>query len=487
MTATVTIRQQSYIDGTWSAGTGSEHIEVFNPATEELLAKVPLATVVEAEAAVEAAHRALAAWSATPPTVRAELLRRIAAEMRRRQDALTDLIVAEVGMPRSAAYHHQVGTAIEAFEDAAEFLPLALVEEEIGNAITIAEPVGVVVGITPWNFPLFQIALKAAPALAAGCTFVLKPSEVTPLNALLLAEILDAAGTPPGVFNVVVGRGHDVGAALVEHPHVDMVSLTGSTQAGRSVARAAAATLKKVALELGGKGPLVVLDDADLDAAVRYGVSKCFNNSGQTCAALTRLLVPFEHLDEAERIAANAVTGLKLGDPLDETTRLGPLVSRIQRERVLGFIRSGLEQGARLVAGGPETPKGLDRGWFVQPTIFSDVTEEMDIAREEIFGPVLSIIGYSNEADAIRVANNTAYGLAAGVHGTDPERIRKAAQQIRAGCVFLGSADPNMKAPFGGVKQSGYGRERGLHGILDYLVTKSLLGARTEPTPKDNE
>ncbi|MEV4128084.1 aldehyde dehydrogenase family protein [Nocardia sp. NPDC049707] len=476
--ATVTA-DRSYIDGRWYSDDIEELHHVVDPATEDVCATVRLASRAAADAAVEAAHRALPSWSSISPAQRAQLLRRIAEEMRLRQDDLTDIIVTEVGMPRAAAYHAQVGAAIAAFEDAAAFLPDALAVAEVGNAVVISEPVGVVVAITPWNFPLFQIALKVAPALAAGCTVVLKPSEVTPLSCLALTEIVDGIGLPPGTLNVVLGRGPDIGAALAEHPLVDMVSLTGSTRAGRSVAEAAARSLKRVSLELGGKGALLVLDDADLQAAVHYGVERCFNNAGQTCAALTRLLVPEDRIAEAEQVAAAAVAALTVGDPWEQETRVGPLVSQAQRDRVRGFIERGLAQGARLVTGGPEAPSGLSRGWFVEPTVFSDVGEDMEIAREEIFGPVLSILTYRNEADGIRLANNTAYGLASGVYGgADTDRVLRVARQIRSGCVFVNHAALNMQAPFGGVKQSGYGRERGLHGIREYLETKSLIGAR---------
>lgn len=474
---TLVTHTSSYVDGAWVEDPAARTWTVINPATEAQLAQIELATVELADLAVRAARTALPHWAATSPEGRIDVLRRVIRKMRSRQDLLTDIVVAEVGAARTPAYHQQVGEAISAFEDAVEFLPDALATETIGNAVTVMDPVGVVVGITPWNFPLFQIALKAAPALAAGCTFILKPAELTPLTAIALTEIFDEAGIPPGVFNLVIGTGPEVGAHLAEHPHVSMVSLTGSTAAGRSVAAAAAGTLKKLALELGGKGPLVVLPDADLDAAVRYGVMKCFNNNGQTCAALTRLLVPVERMDEAAAIAADAVAGLTVGDPTDPETKLGPLVSETQRERVLRFIRSGLDEGARLVIGGAEAPDGFDTGWYVQPTVFADVTQDMRIAREEIFGPVLSILGYQDEQDAIRMANDSEYGLSAGVYGEDPVRMREVAAQLQAGCVFVGAAAPNMRAPFGGVKQSGYGRERGLHGVVDYLVTKTLIGA----------
>lgn len=469
--------RQSFIGGRWTSSVGAEVIDVINPATEQAIGSVALATPGEADAAVRAARDAFEGWSTTPSERRMELLTGIVEEMLRRRDDLTRLLVSEVGMPISAARASQVDAAIAAFADAVAFLPQALEEEVLGNTLIVAEPVGVVVGITPWNFPLYQLALKVAPALAAGCTVVLKPSEVTPLNALALAEIFEAVGAPKGIFNVVVGRGDVVGTALVRHPLVDMVSLTGSTHAGKAVAAAASETLKKVTLELGGKSPLIVLDDADIEAAVRYGVKRCFVNSGQTCAALTRLLIPIDKMELAESIAAEAVTEFTVGDPMDEASTLGPLVSAVQRDRVRAYINRGIEEGAKLVIGGAEAPDANARGWYVRPTVFSEVAEHMDIAREEIFGPVLVIMGYSDEADAIRIANSTSFGLAAGVYGNDLERIRRVSRHIRSGCVFLGNATPNPQAPFGGVKQSGYGRERGLHGIKEYLSPKALIGA----------
>lgn len=472
--------RSSYVAGRWVADPTAVHLPVVNPTTEELIAEVEQASTATADEAVRAARSALTTWAYTSPEERIRVLQRIVSLMRERQDELTDIIVSEVGMARAQARTLQVGSAIATFEDAANDLPVALAGEVIGNAVTVMDPVGVVAGITPWNFPLWQIALKVAPALAAGCTFVLKPAEITPLSAIALAEILEEAGLPTGVFNLVLGNGAEVGKFLSEHPLVDMVSLTGSTAAGRAVASAAAGTLKRVALELGGKGPLIVLSDADLESAVRYGVSKCYTNNGQTCAALTRLLVPKDRLEEASRIAADAVSQFVVGDPNNPSVTLGPLVSEHHRNMVLGYINSGISEGARLVAGGSERPHGLDTGWFVRPTVFTDVGEDMTIAKEEIFGPVLSILGYDDDADAIRISNSSAYGLSAGVYGSDHTRMRKVAEQLQAGCVFIGDAAPNMRAPFGGVKQSGYGRERGIHGILDYLVTKSLIGAVTE-------
>jgi acyl-CoA reductase-like NAD-dependent aldehyde dehydrogenase len=347
-------------------------------------------------------------------------------------------------------------------------------EEEIGNSRVLREPVGVLGAITPWNYPLNQIAAKVAPALAAGCTVVLKPSEVVPLNAFILAEVIEAAGLPAGVFNLVTGTGPVVGEAIAAHPGVDMVSFTGSTRAGRRVSELASATVKPVAMELGGKSPNVILDDADLSRAVPDGVGKCYLNSGQTCSALTRMLVPREKLAEAEQIAAQAAESFTPGDPFEDSTRLGPLVSELQRERVRGYIEKGEAEGAKLVTGGAAAPEGLDRGYFVRPTVFSEVTPEMTIAQEEIFGPVLAIQPYDGEDEAVRIANDTVYGLAGGVWSADQDRAIGVAKKLRTGQIEINGGAFNPLAPFGGYKQSGHGRENGRYAIEELLQVKSL-------------
>jgi acyl-CoA reductase-like NAD-dependent aldehyde dehydrogenase len=347
-------------------------------------------------------------------------------------------------------------------------------EEEVGNSRVLREPVGVLGAITPWNYPLNQIAAKVAPALAAGCTVVLKPSEVTPLNAFLLAEVIEAAGLPAGVFNLVTGTGPVVGEAIAAHPGVDMVSFTGSTRAGRRVSELASATVKPVAMELGGKSPNVILDDADLAKAVPDGVAKCFLNSGQTCSALTRMLVPRQRLAEAEELARATAETFTPGDPFESSTRLGPLVSEVQRERVRGYIGKGVEEGARLITGGAEPPEGLERGFFVRPTVFSEVEAEMTIGQEEIFGPVLAIQPYEGEDDAVRIANSTDYGLAGGVWAADSERAIAVARRIRTGQIEINGGAFNPLAPFGGYGQSGHGRENGRYGIEELLQVKSL-------------
>ncbi|NHN54757.1 aldehyde dehydrogenase family protein [Calidifontibacter sp. DB0510] len=466
----------SFVDGEWTAPTG-HRADVVSPHTEDVIAEVELADADTARSAVAAAVRDQPAWAATPPSVRAALVERMATLVQEREDELTELITAEVGMPAAQARVLQVQSAIGALQDAARLLRQALAPETIGDTVVVHEPAGVVVGITPWNFPLYQAALKVGPALAAGCAIVLKPSEVTPLTAIVLAEVFADARTalgrcghdvPTGICSVVLGDA-DIGAVLAADHRIDLVSLTGSTSAGRAVAAAASGTVTRVSLELGGKSPLVVLPDADLEEAVRYGVARCFVNSGQTCAALTRLIVPRDRLAEVERIAADAVAEVRLGETL------GPLVSRTQRDRVLAFIDRGLAEGARLVAGGSDRPR--ERGWFVRPTVFSDTRPEMTIVREEIFGPVLVLQAYDSVAEAVQLANDTDYGLAAGVIGGDPKAEREVASQLRAGMVFLGAVPTNPQAPFGGVKHSGYGRERGRHGISEYLVPKALVGA----------
>jgi acyl-CoA reductase-like NAD-dependent aldehyde dehydrogenase len=379
-----------------------------------------------------------------------------------------------VGTPVNVSTIIQVGLPIMTFASMAELVGQVPWEETVGNSIVVREPVGVVGAITPWNYPLHQIAAKVAPALAAGCTVVLKPSEVAPLNAFVLAEVMHEIGLPPGVFNLVSGTGSDVGEAVARHREVDIVSFTGSTRAGKRVAELAAATVKRVTLELGGKSATVILPDADFDRAVPAGVTMCFLNSGQTCSALTRMLVPRDRLRETEEIAVRTAESYTLGNPLDDTTRIGPLVSAAQRERVRAYIQNGIDEGAKLVIGGVDPPEGLEKGFFVRPTVFSEVRRDMTIAQEEIFGPVLSILPYDTEDEAIEIANDSVYGLAGAVWAADAARATGVARRIRTGQVDINGGSFNPLAPFGGFKQSGHGRELGKFGLEEYLEIKSL-------------
>jgi len=472
--AELQVRDRIYIGGEWVAPSGSERIEVVNPATEETIGSIPACGPEDADRAVAAARAAFEDWAATPRGERAGHVAAIAAGLGERADEIAATVTAELGMPLKLSRIIQAGLPAAHFAAVPELVEEIVWEEKVGHSVVIREPVGVVGAITPWNYPLNQIAVKVAPALAAGCPVVLKPSEVTPLNAFILAEVIEAAGLPPGVFNLVTGSGPVVGEAIAAHPGVDMVSFTGSTRAGRRVSELASATVKPVAMELGGKSPNVILDDAELERAIPDGVAKCFLNSGQTCSALTRMLVPRQQLREAEEMAVAAAESFTPGDPFEPGTRLGPLVSATQLERVRGYVEQGVAEGAKLVTGGAEPPEGLDRGYFFRPTVFSDVTPEMTIAREEIFGPVLAIQPYEGEDDAVRIANDTQYGLAGGVWSADPERAQAVARRIRTGQVEINGAAFNPLAPFGGYGQSGHGRENGRHGIEELLTTKSL-------------
>ncbi|HYQ77604.1 MAG TPA: aldehyde dehydrogenase family protein [Solirubrobacterales bacterium] len=468
------VRDEIFIGGEWVAPSGGETIEVVNPATEEVVGTIPACSPEDADRAVAAAREAFESWSQTSREERAGHIEAIVARLQGRAEELTATITQELGMPLKLSGIIQVGLPTSQFASMPKLMEEVAWEEEVGNSRILREPVGVLGAITPWNYPLNQIAAKVAPALAAGCTVVLKPSEVTPLNAFLLAEVVEAAGLPAGVFNLVTGLGPVVGEAIAGHPGVDMVSFTGSTRAGRRVSELAAETVKPVAMELGGKSPNVILDDADLARAVPDGVAKCFLNSGQTCSALTRMLVPRQRLAEAEELAKAAAESFTPGDPFDPSTRLGPLVSEVQRERVRGYIEKGAEEGARLIAGGVEPPEGLERGYFVRPTVFSEVEAEMTIGQEEIFGPVLAIQPYEGEEDAIRIANSTPYGLAGGVWSADGERAIAVARRIRTGQVEINGGAFNPLAPFGGYGQSGHGRENGRYGIEELLQVKSL-------------
>jgi acyl-CoA reductase-like NAD-dependent aldehyde dehydrogenase len=467
-------RDKVYIDGAWVPSTGKGTIDVVNSTTEEVMGHIPAGTAEDVDKAVKAARKAFESWSSTSVEERAKYLTRITEGLQARMDDIATLVSQEVGMPKSLSLLVQAGLPLMDFQNTASLVSEVQFEEQVGNSLIVREPVGVVGAITPWNYPLHQVAAKVAPALAAGCTIVLKPSEVAPLNAFVLAEIIDDVGLPAGVFNLVTGTGDVVGEAMSAHPDIDMISFTGSTRAGKRISEVAAATVKRVTLELGGKSPNVILDDADLEQAVADGVAKAFLNSGQTCSALTRMIVPRSKLAEVEAIAKATAEAFTPGDPFGESTRLGPLVSEAQRERVRGYIKKGEKEGARLVTGGAEAPEGLEQGYFVRPTVFSDVTTDMTIAQEEIFGPVLSILPYDDDEEAVRIANDTIYGLAGGVWSGDVERAKAVARRIRTGQVEVNGGSFNPMAPFGGYKQSGKGRELGKFGIEEYLETKSL-------------
>jgi aldehyde dehydrogenase (NAD+) len=468
------VRDKIYIGGNWVPSTGKGTLPVIDSTTEEVMATIPEGTAEDVDKAVQAAAAAFPAWSTTSTEERAKVLVRVGEALAARTDEIAAIISHEVGMPMTLSGAVQVGLPAGAFADAAKAAESFPWEEEIGNSLIVREPVGVVGAITPWNYPLYQIVLKVAPALAAGCTVVLKPSEVAPLNAFALAEVIDEVGLPAGVFNLVTGVGPVVGEAIAAHPKVDMVSFTGSTRAGKRVMELAAGSVKRVSLELGGKSANILLDDADFAAAVPAGVFACYMNSGQTCSALTRMLVPRAKLAEVEQLAAAAAEGFAPGDPFEEGKLLGPLVSSVQRDRVRGYITKGIEEGAKLVTGGVEAPEGLEKGFFVQPTVFSEVTRTMTIANEEIFGPVLSIIPYDTEEEAIEIANDTPYGLSGGVSSADPARAERVARQLRTGQVDINGGAFNPSAPFGGYKQSGIGRERGRYGLEEFVETKSM-------------
>jgi acyl-CoA reductase-like NAD-dependent aldehyde dehydrogenase len=470
----VKVHDKLYINGQWTEPTGKGLLDVINSTTEEVMGRVPEGTREDAERAVAAARAAFDSWSGLGVAERAGYLQRIAERLQARQQEIAAIIASEVGMPLPLATAVQAGLPAVVMGSYAKLLSDYKFEEQIGNSLVVKEPVGVVACITPWNYPLHQVVAKVAPALASGCTVVLKPSEVAPLTAFILAEICDEVGLPAGVFNLVTGLGPVVGEALAANMDVDMVSFTGSTRAGRRVSELAAQTVKRVALELGGKSASIVLDDADLAKAVRGSVNNCYFNSGQTCSAHTRLLVPKARHDEAVRIAREAAESFTVGDPREGRAKLGPLVSEAQRERVRNYIRKGVEEGATLVTGGADAPDGLEKGYFVRPTVFANVRDDMTIAQEEIFGPVLAIMPYEDEDDAVRIANGTIYGLAGGVWSNDVERAKRVARRLRTGQVDINGGSFNPLAPFGGYKQSGNGRELGRYGFEEYLETKSL-------------
>jgi len=468
------IYDRLYIDGQWTASSDPGFIDVTNASSEQVMGRVPCATAAEVDRAVAAARTAFASWSTTTVERREALLRRLHEGLLERCDEIADTVTKEVGMPIKLSRRIQAGLPAMVMESYARLIANYPLEERLGNSLLLREPVGVVACITPWNYPLHQIVAKLAPALAAGCTLVLKPSSQAPLSAFILAEIIEQAGLPPGVFNLVSGRGAVVGEALALHPEVDMVSFTGSTATGKRLTVLAAETVKRVSLELGGKSASVILDDADLRVAVKGTLGACYLNSGQTCSALTRMLVPASLYEQAASLAAEMGRGFVVGDPFSDQTRLGPLVSAAQRERVRNHIRKGIEEGAELLTGGPMAPEGLDKGYYVQPTVFGQVDSQMTIAREEIFGPVLSVIPYRDEDDAAAIANDSIYGLAGAVWSGDDERALSFGRRMRTGQVDINGGQFNILAPFGGYKQSGKGRELGKFGLEEFLEIKSL-------------
>jgi aldehyde dehydrogenase (NAD+) len=464
---------QIYIDGAWVATDGNGTIDVINAATEEVMGRIPRGTASDVDKAVAAARAAFGSWSRTDVEERQKYLQRLHEGLAARSGEIAEVIAGEVGMPITWAGMIQAGLPMMNMESYANLLGEFEWEETIGNSLVIKEPVGVVGCITPWNYPLHQIVCKIGGAFAAGCTVVLKPTEIAPLNAYILAEIIDDVGLPAGVFNMVMGTGPEVGEAIASHPDVDMVSFTGSTRAGKRVAEVAAGTVKRVALELGGKSANIVLDDADFADVIPKGVFACYLNNGQTCTAHTRMLLPRSRYEEGVAIAAAAAAAMEVKSPTEEGMHMGPLISQAQWDRVQGYIQKGIDEGARVVAGGLGKPEGLDTGYYVRPTVFADVDNSMTIAQEEIFGPVLSIIPFDDDEDAVAIANDSLYGLAGGVWGSD-ERAMKVARAMRTGAVDVNGGGFNIQAPFGGYKQSGYGRENGPYGIEEFLQTKAL-------------
>ncbi len=464
-----------YIDGAWTAPHGKGRLDVINPATEKPFATIALGDQTDVDRAVKAARKAFDSYSLTSIADRKALLQRIIEEYLKRNEEMARAITEEMGAPKGLALHAQSASSLGHFQMALKALDEIEFEKDAGSHWLVREPVGVCALITPWNWPMNQISCKVAPALAAGCTMVLKPSEVAPVSAHIFAEILSAAGVPKGVFNLVDGMGPDVGAAMSSHPEIDMVSFTGSTRAGVEVAKNAAPTVKRVAQELGGKSANIILDDADLKKAVSRGVMAMMNNSGQSCNAPSRMLVPEARMNEAIAIAKEAAAKVRVGDPNAEDTVIGPVVSETQWNKIQGLIRKGIDEGAELVAGGAGRPDGLDKGYYVKPTVFARANNQMTIAREEIFGPVLTIIPYKDEDDAVAIANDTPYGLSGYIYSGDINHARKVARRIRAGNIHLNGAGVQVDAPFGGYKQSGNGREWGKQGVEEFLETKAVL------------
>ena len=467
-------RPHLYIDGSWVEPNGEGTIEVINPATEGVIGSVPVGSESDANAAVQAARAAFTDWSESTIDERSNYLNLLSSALKDRGEEIAELITSEVGTPIEYSRMAMVGTPRVVSRSYAKILDGFAWEEEIRNSIVVKEPIGVVAMITPWNFPLHQIIGKVAPAIATGCTMVLKPSKEAPLNAFVLADILDEIGLPNGVFNLISGHGREIGETLASHPDVDMVSFTGSTNAGVRVSELAAPSVKRVTLELGGKSANIILDDAEIPRAASSAIYACFANSGQECSALTRLLIPEDSREEVVEVIASKIGRYTVGDPMDGTSKCGPLVSKRQQESVSRYISTGIDEGATLVAGGEGMPDDLDSGFYVRPTVFADVTPQMTVFREEIFGPVLCITTYSNEEEAIELANDSEYGLSGGVWSGDESRAMKVARKLRTGQVSINGGAFNVTAPFGGYKKSGLGRELGVHGMEEFLETKSI-------------
>jgi aldehyde dehydrogenase (NAD+) len=472
---------QFYIDGRWVDPVEARPFPVIDPSTEQPIAQIALGSAKDVDLAVQAARRAFETYSQTTREQRLNLLKAIAASYQKRYAELAKTISQEMGAPFWLSNAAQAATGIGHVMETIKVLEKYEFEELRGTTMIRREPVGVCGFITPWNWPVNQIMCKVAPALAAGCTMVLKPTEMAPLNALIVAEILHDAGVPAGVFNLVNGDGPTVGQAIASHPGIDMVSFTGSTRAGVLVAKAAADTVKRVTQELGGKSANIILDDADLPSAIGGGVMGCAMNSGQSCNAPTRMLVPRKLQDQAIAIAKAVAEGITVGPPFAEGTRIGPVVSEVQWNKIQGLIQKGIDEGATLVTGGPGRPDGLDKGYYVRPTVFANVRNDMTIAREEIFGPVLAILPYDTEDDAVKIANDTNYGLAGYVSSKNVDRARKVASRLRAGQINVNGAAPDFTAPFGGYKQSGNGREWGVFGFEEFLEVKAITGWEAPP------
>lgn len=471
------MNKKLYIGGRWVDSESKATIDVFNPATGKKIAEIPNGSKADVLKAVQSARQSFRSWSEKDPMVRAQFLRKIANGLESRADEMVDLICLDVGMPRKMAKIMQLGLPINILNYYADLVERYSFEELHGDARVLSKPLGVAACITPWNYPLFQIAAKVAPALGSGCTVVLKPSEVAPLSTFMLTEIIDGIDLPPGVFNLVTGTGEEVGEALVTSVDVDVVSFTGSTQVGKRINQLAASTLKKVTLELGGKSASVLLKDADYEKAVKSTVSSCFLNSGQTCLAQTRLIVPEEDYEICANFAVTAVKSFTVGDPFDESSKLGPLVSKIQQSRVRTLIDSAIHQGAELLIGGSELPRHLDgAGYYVLPTILGKVSPDSEIAQQEVFGPVLSILTYKTEQEALDIANNSEYGLSGAVWSSDAQKAQNFAEKMETGQIHINGGKFILDAPFGGWKNSGRGHELGLHGLQEYMSYRTLLG-----------